>query len=47
MKSGNVIKEKSFLFAIRVVKLFKHLSETKREYVLSKQLRRSGTASAH
>lgn len=44
MGKDNVIKDKSFLFAIRVVKLFKHLSETKREYVLSKQLLRSGTA---
>lgn len=41
---NNIVKDKSFLFAIRVVKLFKHLSEQKREYVLSKQLLRSGTA---
>lgn len=44
MEKDNVVKNKSFLFAIRVVKVFKHLSETKREYVLSKQLLRSGTA---
>lgn len=40
----NVLLSKSFLFAIRVVKLYKYLSSDKREYVLSKQLLRSGTA---
>ncbi len=40
----NVIKNKSFAFAIRVVKLYQFLCETKKEFVLSKQLLRSGTA---
>ena len=40
----NIIKEKSFAFALRIVKLNRFLSEEKREYVLSKQLLRSGTA---
>ena len=40
----NVIKNKSFNFALRVVKLFQFLNEEKKEYVLSKQLLRSGTA---
>ena len=40
----NVIKDKSFTFAIRIVKLHKYLVEEKREFVLSKQLLRSGTA---
>lgn len=31
------------LFAIRIVKVFKHLAEGKKEYILSKQLLRSGT----
>ncbi len=44
MKKENVIKDKSFLFAIRIVNLYKYLAENKREYVLSKQLLRSGTA---
>lgn len=44
MKDCNVIKDKSFGFAIRVVKLYKLLSEERKEYVLSKQLLRSGTA---
>lgn len=40
----NVIKIKSFDFAIRIIKLYKYLSEGKREYILSKQLLRSGTS---
>jgi four helix bundle protein len=40
----NIIKNKSFDFALRIVKLYQYLSETKREFVLSKQLLRSGTA---
>lgn len=40
----NVIKIKSFAFALRIVKLYKYLSTTHNEYVLSKQLLRSGTA---
>lgn len=40
----NVIKDKSFVFAIRVVNMYRYLSEDKKEFVLSKQLLRSGTA---
>ncbi len=40
----NLIKKKSFDFAIRIVKLFQYLQFEKKEYVLSKQLMRSGTA---
>jgi len=40
----NVVVEKSFLFAVRVVRLYKHLSDDKREFTLSKQLLRSGTS---
>jgi four helix bundle protein len=36
--------EKSFAFALRIVKMSKHLQNEKREYVLSKQVLRSGTA---
>lgn len=43
MARENVIKEKSFLFAIEIVSLYKVLVERK-EYVLSKQLLRSGTS---
>ena len=40
----NAIKEKSFRFAVRIVKLCKFLQEEKREYIMSKQLLRSGTS---
>ena len=40
----NIVANKSFEFAIRVVKLSKHLNEKKKKFVLSKQLIRSGTA---
>ena len=42
--SDSIIKNKSFSFAIRIINLYKFLVENKREYVLSKQLLRSGTA---
>ena len=41
---NNVIKEKSFGFAVRVVELYRHLTDIRKEYVMSKQLLRSGTA---
>lgn len=40
----NIIKIKSFEFALRIVKLYQFLTDSKKEYVLSKQLLRSGTA---
>lgn len=40
----NIVRDKSFGFAIRIVKLSKYLVEQKREFVLSKQILRSGTA---
>jgi four helix bundle protein len=40
----NVILDKSFDFAIRVVKLYKYLCDEKKEYILSKQLLRAGTS---
>jgi four helix bundle protein len=40
----NVVKDKSFAFAIRIVKLYQFLLNTKKEYVLSKQLLRCGTS---
>ena len=43
-KRENVLKDKSFAFALRVVKAYKFLAKEKNEYVLSKQLLRSGTA---
>ena len=43
MEKKNIIKEKSFIFAIEIVGLYKVLAERK-EFVLSKQLLRSGTS---
>jgi four helix bundle protein len=40
----NIVKNKSFAFAIRVVKLYQFLCAEKKEFVLSKQLLRSGTS---
>ena len=42
--NDNVIESKSFDFAVRIVNLHKHLSAEKKEFVLSKQLLRSGTS---
>ena len=40
----NVLKEKSFIFALEVIELYKIISIEKKEYVLSKQMLRSGTS---
>ena len=40
----NVVENKSFNFAIRVVNLYKYLTNEKKEFVLSKQILRSGTS---
>ena len=40
----NVIVNKSKAFALRIIKLYKYLAEEKREYVLSKQILKSGTS---
>jgi four helix bundle protein len=39
-----IVRDKSFAFALRIVKLYKYLTADKKEYVLSKQVLRSGTA---
>ncbi len=44
MKKDNIIQEKSYDFAVKIVKLYKRLSQEKKEFVLSKQLLRSGTS---
>lgn len=44
MKEDNVAQEKSYAFAMRVVDVCRHLVNEKKEYVLSKQLLRSGTS---
>lgn len=40
----NVVKDKSFDFAVRIIKLCKYLIGQKREFVISKQLLKSGTS---
>jgi len=40
----SVLREKSFKFAVRVVNLYKYLCDKKKEFVLSKQVLRSGTS---
>lgn len=42
--SKNVVRDKSFAFALRVVKLAQYLQQEKHEFVLSKQVLRSGTS---
>ena len=42
--SDNIIQDLSFSFALRIVKFYKHLTEKKKVYVLSKQILRSGTS---
>ncbi|UUV18845.1 four helix bundle protein [Fusobacteria bacterium ZRK30] len=44
MRRNSIVYDKSFKFAIRIVKLYKHLKETKKEYIMSKQLMRCGTS---
>ena len=44
MKTENPIQTKSYAFALRIVKLYQFLCEEKKEFVLSKQIVRSGTS---
>ena len=44
MKNENLIVDKSKAFALRIIRLYRHLCEEKHEYVLSKQALRSGTS---
>ncbi|TAE35575.1 MAG: four helix bundle protein [Runella slithyformis] len=44
MKQPNITLQKSFDFAIRVVHLYQYLKDYKKEFVISKQLLRSGTS---
>ena len=40
----NILLDKSKLFALRIIKLYKYLCDNKHEYILSKQLLKSGTS---
>ncbi len=44
MEKTNPILDKSMAFAVRIVNLYKYLKDTRSEYVISKQLLRSGTS---
>lgn len=46
MPDNNMVFEKAYRFAVKIVKVYQHLNEQKREFVLSKQLVRSGTSIA-
>lgn len=40
----NILYEKSFKFSIDIISLYKYITETKNEYIISKQILRSGTS---
>ena len=44
MKNDNAIINKSKLFALRIIRLYRYLCDEKREFVLSKQVLKSGTS---
>ena len=44
MKKESILRDKSYAFALRMVKLYKYLCADKQEYFLSKQILRSGTS---
>ena len=44
MNNEDTVKNRSKKFAVRIVKLYKYLTVEKKEYVLSKQILRSGTS---
>lgn len=43
-KKKNIVMDKSYTFALRAIKLYRHLTSNQKEYVLSKQVLRSGTS---
>ncbi|MHC2992863.1 hypothetical protein OB13_15215 [Pontibacter sp. HJ8] len=42
--ADSIVATKSYSFALRVIKLYKHLTQEQREFVLAKQVLRSGTS---
>ncbi|MCL6266417.1 four helix bundle protein [Flagellimonas myxillae] len=44
MRRRNVVEEKSFRFALEIIELAKRLEKERKEFVLSKQILRSGTS---
>jgi four helix bundle protein len=44
VKSKSIVVNKSFDFAVRIIRLYQHLKDVKKEFTVSKQLLRSGTS---
>ena len=44
MRKENILRQKSFAFALRIIKLYQYLMNTHNEFILSKQVLRSGTS---
>ena len=44
MSNDSILKTKSMAFAQRIVRLYQYLSQEKKEYIMSKQVLRSGTS---
>ncbi len=44
MKEDNIIQTKSYNFSLKIIALYKHLTKESKEFILSKQLIRSGTS---
>ncbi len=44
MRKDSVVRVKSYAFAVRIVNLYRYLIKNEREFVLSKQVLRSGTS---
>ena len=44
MKDNNIVVQKSKAFAIRIIRLYQHLTTEKKEFILAKQVLRSGTS---
>jgi len=44
MKTDNIIRDKSYSFSLKIIKIYLTLTKEKKEFVLSKQLIRSGTS---
>lgn len=44
MKEDNLILKKSYAFAVRIINVYKQIATEKKEFVLTKQLLRSGTS---
>ena len=44
VEKENVVKSKSFAFSVRIVRLYQYLANQKKEFIIAKQLLRSGTS---